>query len=133
MDTPLGGCKCGLLVRLQPLPTFNDFANRKAVITMIEGYRESVLTRYAKECAWGAKRLIDGICMSEEISKTELGRTIAHGWNGSDELIMAVAKRFAKLANDRQAPDVETGEVQEFCDIIQKIVECCEENDWFGY
>ena len=37
-----------------------------------------------------------------------------------------------KYAKDTMSFDVENGTVQDFQNLIEKIIECCEENDWFG-
>lgn len=89
------------------------------------------LTQFAKNCAYGSKALIDGICMSEEVAHTELGMKLRNNFDDNAELILEVAKRFAKVVNDRMVPDTDVGSVQEFCDIIQVLVDCCEENNWF--
>lgn len=93
-------------------------------------YKKSELTKFAKDCAWGSKALINGMCMSEEVTHTKIGRCFAHGFT-DDEIILEVSKRFAKVVNDQMVPDVENAAVQEFCDIISILVDCCDEHDWF--
>ena len=61
-------------------------------------------------------------------AKGEIQRSIL---NGNDELLLEVAKRFAKVAKDEMAFNVESGEVQDFQNLIERIIECCDENDWF--
>lgn len=91
-------------------------------------YKKSELTRFAKNCAWGAHQMLNGICMAEEI-KGYISRDIL---NDDEELLLEVSKRFAKHAKDTMSFDVENGTVQDFQNLIEKIIECCEENDWFG-
>lgn len=91
-------------------------------------YGKSELTRFAKNCAWGANQMLNGVCMADEI-KGNICRDIL---NNDEELLLEVSKRFAKHAKDTMGFDVENGEVQDFQHLIEKIIECCEENDWFG-
>ena len=90
-------------------------------------YKKSELTRFAKICADGAHCTLNGVCLAEE-AKGEIQRSIL---NGNDELLLEVAKRFAKVAKDEIAFNVESGEVQDFQNLIERIIECCDENDWF--
>lgn len=95
-------------------------------------YKKSELTKFAKDCAWGNTALINGMCMSEEIVHTEIGHIMAHEFvDEHEELILEISKRFAKYTNDQMKPDVDNGEVQDFCNIISRIIDCCEENNWF--
>ena len=91
-------------------------------------YKKSELTRFAKDCAWGANQMLNGVCMAGEI-KGNICRGIL---DDDEELLLEVSKRFAKHAKDTMGFDVENGEVQDFQHLIEKIIECCEENDWFG-
>lgn len=90
-------------------------------------YKKSGLTQFAKDCANGANHMLLGVCMAGEI-KGNIYRNI----DRDEELLLEVSKRFAKYAKDTVGFDVETGEVQDFQRLIDKIIECCEENDWFG-
>ncbi len=92
-------------------------------------YKRSKLTQFTKECAYGANQMLNGICIAEELSKSDIGQDIIN--NDNEELLLEVSKRFAKYTKDQMAFDVENGEVQHFQDIIEKIIECCEENNWF--
>jgi len=93
-------------------------------------YKKSVLTQFAKDCAQGAGQMMNGICMAEKLSKDEIGYKLSNGQD--EELLLEVAKRFAKYVKEQCSFDVECGEVQDFQEIIRNIVECCEEHDWFG-
>ena len=95
-------------------------------------YKKSDLTKFAKDCAWGNTAFLNGLCMSEEIVHSELGHKITHEFvEDNNTLILEISKRFAKYTNDTMIPDIETGEVQDFCNIIKTIIDCCEENNWF--
>ena len=91
-------------------------------------YKKSELTRFAKDCAYGANQMLNGVCMAGEI-KGNISRDIL---NDDEELLLEVSKRFAKHAKDTMGFDVENSEVQDFQHLIEKIINCCEENDWFG-
>ena len=92
-------------------------------------YKKSELTRFAKICSWGAHQMLNGVCISEEISHSDIGRDLIS--DDGKELLLEISKRFARYAKDQMSFDVENGDVQNFQNIIEKIVECCEENDWF--
>ncbi len=93
-------------------------------------YKKSELTQFVKECAYGANQMLNGICIAEEISESDIGRDIINSEN--EELLLEVSKRFAKYAKDQMAFDVENREIQNFQGIIEKIIEYCEDNNWFG-
>lgn len=94
--------------------------------------KKSELTQFAKDCAWGSRALINGICMSAELVHSDLGRKMANDFvEDNEELILEISKRFAKYANDEIAPEIEGGELQDFCRIISRLVDCCNEHDWF--
>lgn len=92
-------------------------------------YKKSELTRFAKTCSWGANQMLNGVCTAEEISHSDIGQDLIN--DDGKELLLEISKRFAKYAKDQMGFDLENGEVQNFQNIIKKIVECCEENDWF--
>ena len=71
--------------------------------------------------------MLNGICIAEEI-KGNISRDIL---NDDEKLLLEISKRFAKYAKDTMSFDVENGTVQDFQNLIEKIIECCEENDWF--
>jgi len=98
----------------------------------MEKIKKAELTKFAKDCAWGSRALINGICMSEELVHSDLGHRISNGFvENNKELIFEISKRFAKYANDTIAPEIEGGDLQDFCRIIGILVNCCEEHDWF--
>lgn len=73
----------------------------------MEQAKKSELTQFAKDCAWGS-RAMNGICLSEEVAHSDIGRKIANGFvEDNEELILEISKRFAKYANDESAPEIE--------------------------
>ena len=92
-------------------------------------YKKSELTKFAKTCSYGASQMLNGVCVAEGISKSNIGQDLI---NDDAELLLEVSKRFAKYANDQMSFDVQNGDVQDFQTIIEKIVTCCEDNDWFN-
>lgn len=92
-------------------------------------YKRTELTRFAKECAYGVNQMLNGICIAEEISQSDIGRDLIN--DDEIELLFAISKRFAKYAKDQMDFDVENSDVQNFQNIIEKIVRCCEGNNWF--
>ena len=75
-------------------------------------YKKSVLTQFAKHCAYGANQILNGSCVAEEISKSDIGRTLAN--TDDEDLLLEISKRFAKYAKDQMGFDVDNGEVQNF-------------------
>ena len=90
-------------------------------------YKKSQLTAFAKNCAWGANQMLNGVCMAGEIAKHPIGRSLPY----DEELLLEISKRFAKHCKDEMAFDVDNSEVQDFQNIIELIIGCCEENNWF--
>lgn len=90
--------------------------------------KKSDLTKFAKELAVAHKALFDAMCMSEEIVKSAIGRELK---NSNKELLLELAKRFAKYAKSDAAIDIDNGDVQAAQDLINEIIYCCEDNDWF--
>lgn len=92
-------------------------------------FKKSQLTKFAKDCSYGLSRMIDAICMAEEIIHSDIGMSFKNGIE--EELLIEISKRFAKYTNDTMQFDADTGDVQDFQTIICKIIDCCEENNWF--
>ena len=92
-------------------------------------YKRSDLTQFSKNCAYGANQMLNGSCVAEEISKSDIGLRLVNTDN--EGLLLEISKRFAKYTKDQMDFDVGNGEVQNFQNIISKIVYCCEEHDWF--
>lgn len=91
-------------------------------------YKKSELTRFAKTCAYGANQMLNGVCVAGEVRGSICKDILCN----DEELLLEVSKRFAKYAKDQIGFDVENGEVQDFQNLIEKIIKCCEDNDWFG-
>lgn len=91
-------------------------------------YKKSELTRFAKTCAYGANQMLNGVCVAGEVR----GSICKDILDNDEELLLEVSKRFAKYTKDQIGFDVENGEVQDFQNLIEKIIECCEDNDWFN-
>lgn len=92
-------------------------------------YKRSDLTQFAKNCAYGANQMLNGVCVAEEISTSDIGKSLV---NIEDkELILEISKRFTKYAKDQMGFDIFNGSVQDFQNIVQMIVDCCEEHNWF--
>lgn len=92
-------------------------------------YKKSELTLFARRCAWGSNQILNGLCMAQEIVHSSLGEELANF--NDDELLLEVSKRYAKYAQDEVVFDMENSETQDFQSIINKIVNCCDEHDWF--
>lgn len=96
---------------------------------MAKKYKKKELKTFAKNCAYGLNQMLNGVCTAEEVVLSEIGRDFRNADN--EALLLEVSKLFAKEAKDQMAFDVENGAVQEFQYLIERIVECCEENNWF--
>ena len=87
------------------------------------------LTAFAKELANAHHQYHNIACMAEEITKSRIGRKLQNGMDRN--LLMEIAKRYAKYVCNECTIDIDTGETQTCQDIINEVVSCCEENDWF--
>lgn len=92
-------------------------------------YKKSELTQFAKQCAWAVNQMSNGVCTAGEIAHSDIGREI-NNFNDND-LLLEISKRYAKYAKDYACFDVDNGETQDFQSIANKIVNCCEDHDWF--
>lgn len=92
-------------------------------------YKKSELTQFAKECARVSDHMFDGICLAEDMTCGDIAQKLIR--TNNDELLYEVSKRFAKYAKNRYSFQIETGDVQNFQEMIEKIVDCCDENNWF--
>ena len=66
--------------------------------------------------------------MSEEIAHSKIGKMLKEE---NSDILLEVSKRFAKYATEEMEFDTETSETQDTQDIINNIINCCEENNWF--
>ncbi|MCT7397751.1 hypothetical protein N5B56_01450 [Eubacterium sp. LFL-14] len=94
----------------------------------MEKIKKSELTRFAKDCAFTHKNAVIFVCMSEEIAHSKIGKMLKEENSG---ILIEVSKRFAKYATEEMEFDTETSETQDTQNIINDIINCCEENNWF--
>lgn len=95
----------------------------------MEKIKKSDITRFAKDCAYAHKNAVMLMCISEDISRSTVGKELINF--DDEELLLKVSRRFAKFATEEMHMDVNVGEVQNTQDIINDIISCCEENNWF--
>ena len=68
------------------------------------------------------------VCISEEIAHSKIGKMLKEE---NRDVLLEVSKRFAKYATEEMEFDIEIGETQDTQNIINDIINCCEENNWF--
>ncbi len=91
------------------------------------GTNKKSLTKFAKDCAWESRALINGLCMSEELVHSELDRKIANGFvEVNEDLILEIVKIFAKYINDEFGAQIEEENFRIFAVLLAN------EHDWFG-
>ena len=91
-------------------------------------YQKSELTYYEKKIAKVNNHLVNDICMTEEIHIEDIFREIL---GGDKELLFEISKRFAKYTEDESAFFYNSSGLEDFNVLMHKIIDCCEENDWF--
>lgn len=94
-------------------------------------YKKAELTDFARQCARGARYMILGLCMAEEIAHTSLAREIISNNTGNEDLLLEISKRYANYADDMVNFRVDNAATQDFQELIDRIVICCDEHDWF--
>lgn len=94
-----------------------------------EEYKKSDLTRYAKELTFAHQWSVKAMCFHEEISKWPLSKEIILPEN--TDLLLEVARRFAKYRKEEMNVDFENACTQDTANILNLIIETCEENNWF--
>lgn len=92
-------------------------------------YKKSELTKIAKYLATVHEKFLEIMCISEETTKSEFGEMFRNGID--NELLIELSKRYAKYVKNESYIDLDNGDVQTCQDIINEIVSCCEENNWF--
>lgn len=92
-------------------------------------YKKSELTQYAKRCARASDTLMTGVCYADELSRSEICKEILDKDN--EELLLEISKRFAKYANDQNVFHYENQGFQDFHELINAIINCCDENNLF--
>ena len=91
--------------------------------------KKAELTAFAKQLASAHRRYCDVMCIAEEITKSDMGRKLKSGMD--ENLLMEIAKRYAKYVRNECSVDLDNGETQTCQDIINDVLSCCEENNWF--
>lgn len=91
-------------------------------------YSKADLTYYAKQFAKANNYLATGICMAEDNVCEDIVKRILRG---DESLLIEVSKRFAKHTKDDYAFFGNSPALQDFEELISKIIGCCEENNWF--
>lgn len=90
--------------------------------------KKSDLTRFAKDCAYAHEKAVKLLCISEELTRSSIGKELA---NDNPDILLEVSKRFAKYAKENIGVDLGSGEIQDIQNILNAIIDCCEENHWF--
>lgn len=90
--------------------------------------KKSDLTKFAKDCVYAHDKAVKLECISEDIVRTYIGKELI---NDNQSILLEVAKRFAKYARENMNIDLDNGEIQNVQNILNAIIDCCEENNWF--
>lgn len=76
------------------------------------------------------KEAVKLMYISEDIMRTQIGKELI---NDNQNVLLEVSKRFAKYAKETINIDLDNGEVQNLQNILNAVINCCEENNWFKY
>jgi hypothetical protein len=95
---------------------------------MEEKIKKSDLTKFTKDCVYAHEKAVKLMCISEEIMRTQIGKELI---NDNQNVLLEVSKQFAKYARENINIDLDNGEVQNLQNILNAIIDCCEENNWF--
>lgn len=76
------------------------------------------------------KEAVKLMYISEDIMRTQIGKELI---NDNQNVLLEVSKRFAKYAKETMNIDLDNGEVQNLQNILNAVINCCEENNWFKY
>lgn len=95
---------------------------------MKEIIKKSELTAFAKNCAYAHEKAVKLMCISEELVILDIGKELI---NDNADILLEVSKRFAKYAKETINVDLETGTIQDIQNVLNAIIDCCEENNWF--
>ena len=90
--------------------------------------KKSDLTKFAKDCVYAHEKAVKLECISEDIMRNSIGKELI---NNNQSILLEVSKRFAKCAKENINIDLDNGEVQYLQIILNAIIDCCEENNWF--
>lgn len=92
--------------------------------------KKADLTQFAKDCVYAHDKAVKLECISEDIVRTYIGRELI---NNNQNILLEVSKRFVKYARENINIDLDNGEIQNLQNILNSIIDCCEENNWFKY
>lgn len=95
---------------------------------MEEKIKKSELTRFAKDCSYAHEKAVKYLCISEEIARSKIGKRLL---DGDESILIEISKRFAKYAKEEMNIDLDNGDTQNCQNILNAIIDCCEENNWF--
>lgn len=95
---------------------------------MEEKIKKSALTQFAKDCVYAHEKAVKLMCISEDIMRNQIEKELI---NDNQSVLLEVSKRFAKYARENMNIDLDNGDVQNLQNILNAIVDCCEENNWF--
>ena len=90
--------------------------------------KKSELTRFAKDCIYAHEKAVKLLCISEELTRSSIGKELI---NDNKDILLEISKRFAKYAKENISIDLDNVEIQNTQNILNAIVDCCEENGWF--
>lgn len=76
------------------------------------------------------KEAVKLMYISEDIMRTQIGKELI---NDNQNVLLEVSKRFAKYAKETIDIDLDNGEVQNLQNILNAVINCYEENNWFKY
>ena len=95
---------------------------------MEEKIKKSDLTKFAKDCVYAHEKAVKLMCISEDIMRNQIGKELI---NDNQNILLEVSKRFTKYAEENINIDLDVGEIQNVQNILNDIINCCEENNWF--
>ena len=96
---------------------------------MREKIRKLEITKFAKDCAFAHKSAVMFIGTSQEIANSKIGKLLKEE---NDDFLIEVSKRFAKFAKENINFSLEDCAIDDAVAIINNIIDCCEENNWFN-
>lgn len=96
---------------------------------MNDQQKKSEITSFAKDCAYAHEKAVKFLCMSEQIAHNKIGTLVLD--ESGREVLVEVSKKFSKYVKEEMGFDLDNGDTQSCQDILNAIIDCCEENDWF--
>lgn len=95
---------------------------------MEEKIKKTDLTQFAKDCVYAHEKAIKLMCISENIMRNQIGKELI---NDNQSVLLEVSKQFVKYARENMNIDLDNGDIQNLQNILNAIIDCCEENNWF--